>query len=349
MREEAAGGSGSSSRSSCGTALSRQRARTSSRSPPQPKKTNLSAPRRKIQKPRSLRQSSVESQRSSLVPSPLPSPLPSPGIWNVPNIIYDMAPGSVGTPGTEHEYCSDESDGGWSQYSQSVINNSSTYHSREDLVLSHPPSPAPFATPGSFHRSPHFPGMSPSSSPAPHFESIRQYVTPPDDPPECGELLEHCKYQTNYPRETLPTGTRPRTSTLWDRLLLTLIIWMILDLLLCGELFPFDNDANPIKQYLLPYVSTSLATLYAVMAVSEVHIANITGRSKVMALSYRQTAISLLNQEMEAATISAGESGERNITLEGALVASFFIGGFDVHLPHLSTSITSRLTSSSAC
>ncbi|TGZ76340.1 hypothetical protein EX30DRAFT_256144 [Ascodesmis nigricans] len=303
MREKDAATLGSSPGSNRSTTP-----RASSKSPPRTQKkkpTSLQLPNRKQQKLR-LSRKGIDSQPASAATSPIPSPLPSPafydysplpspgfpppyhpsqspGLANIPQIVYNtpsLATGGV--PGTDIGYCSEDSEGAWSQAHSYVHSPAASCGN-----LSLPGTPSAYNT--------HF--SVPVVSPSPEryaIHNIDQFMVPPSDPPEARELLEHY-------------------------------------LNCCDRLYPYDNDFNPIKQLFLPLASRNLAILYGIMAVSAVHLANITGGPKMDALYYRQKAIELLNVNKEIlAAISPTQQGHDRSTVQEALVAAFFIGSFDV-------------------
>lgn len=97
---------------------------------------------------------------------------------------------------------------------------------------------------------------------------------------------------------------------------------------MCSSKIPFYNaDLSPIKTRLVSLANSCTATLYAILAVSATHLASDSdSKSQIRALSYRQKAISFLNQELETMVSTPVQNDHRQWAMDRAIFTSFLIG-----------------------
>lgn len=93
---------------------------------------------------------------------------------------------------------------------------------------------------------------------------------------------------------------------------------------------PYNNDHNPFMHRILPMAYQCPASLYALLALSSVHRADGRKNENVRGLSYRVSAISCLNKDLESAASPRLTPDQRQWIMDKAVATSFLIGTYDV-------------------
>ncbi|KAI5787250.1 fungal-specific transcription factor domain-containing protein [Geopyxis carbonaria] len=93
-----------------------------------------------------------------------------------------------------------------------------------------------------------------------------------------------------------------------------------------GGFTPYNNDHNPFMHRILPMAYQCPAALYALSALSSAH----RGKNEnVRGLSYRVSAISCLNKDLESAASTRLAPDQRQWIMDKAVATSFLIGTYD--------------------